>query len=138
MAIDYGTRRTGIAVTDPLRIVAGALETVPTHELHRWLEGYLAAEKVDIIVVGHPTRMDGSPSETMAQIAPLVRKLRAEHPEQQVVMHDERFTSRLAQRAIIEGGVRKMARRDKAIADRVSATIILQDYLESRDYKQTL
>ncbi len=136
LAIDYGTRRTGIAVTDPLRIIAGALETVPTHTLHAWLAAYLTTESVDIIVVGHPIRMDGSPSETMAQIAPLVEKLRADHPAQRVVMHDERFTSRLAQRAMRDGGVKKMARRDKALVDRVSATIILQDYLESREYKE--
>ena len=135
LAIDYGTRRTGIAVTDPLRIIAGALETVPTHTLHTWLAGYLATENVDTIVVGHPTTMDGRPSETMAQIEPLVRKLRVDHPDKQVVMFDERFTSRLAQRAMIEGGVRKMARRDKALVDRISATIILQGYLESRDYQ---
>ena len=98
LAIDYGTKRTGIAVTDPLRIIANALETVPTHTLHAWLAGYLATEKVDIIVVGRPTQMDGSPSETMAYIEPFVRKLRADHPGTEVVMHDERFTSRLAQR----------------------------------------
>ncbi|MDR2882403.1 MAG: Holliday junction resolvase RuvX [Alistipes sp.] len=136
LAIDYGTRRTGIAVTDPLRIIANALETVPTHTLHAWLAGYLAAESVDIIVVGHPTAMDGSPSETMTQIEPLVRKLRADHPARQVVMFDERFTSRLALRAMIDGGVKKMARRDKALVDRLSATIILQGYLESRQYKE--
>ncbi len=136
LAIDYGTKRTGIAVTDPLRIIANALETVPTHTLHAWLAGYLATEKVDIIVVGRPTQMDGSPSETMAYIEPFVRKLRADHPGTEVVMHDERFTSRLAQRAIIDGGVPKMARRDKALVDRVSATIILQGYMESRDYKK--
>ena len=136
LAIDYGTKRTGIAVTDPLRIIANALETVPTHTLHAWLANYLATEKVDIIVVGRPTQMDGSPSETMAYIEPFVRKLRADHPGTEVVMHDERFTSRLAQRAIIDGGVPKMARRDKALVDRVSATIILQGYMESRDYKK--
>ena len=136
LAIDYGTRRTGIAVTDPLRIIASGLETVPTHTLHEWLAQYTAAENVDIIVVGHPTRMDGSPSETMAQIEPLVQKLRADHPGKKVVLYDERFTSRLAQRAIIEGGVPKMARRDKALTDRVSAAIILQSYLESREYNE--
>ncbi len=136
LAIDYGTRRTGIAVTDPLRIIAGALETVPTHTLHDWLAQYLAAESVDVVVVGHPTQMDGSPSQTMTGIRPLVRKLRDDHPDVEVVMHDERFTSRLAQRAIIDGGVPKMARRDKALVDRVSAAIILQSYLESRDYKE--
>ncbi len=136
LAIDYGTRRTGIAVTDPLRIIAGALETVPTHTIHAWLANYTATESVDIIVVGHPTQVDGSPSATMAQIEPLVRKLRADLPGIEVVMFDERFTSRLAQRAMIDGGVKKMARRDKALVDRLSATIILQGYLESREYRQ--
>ena len=138
LAIDYGTKRTGIAVTDPLRIIAGALETVPTHTLHRWLAQYLAAESVDIIVVGRPMQMDGSPSETMAHITPLVARLRAEYPDKEVVWHDERFTSRLAQRAIIDGGVPKMARRNKALVDTVSAAIILQSYLESREYKEKI
>ncbi len=135
LAIDYGTKRTGIAVTDPLRIIAGGLDTVPTHTLQAWLAGYLAAEQVDIIVVGHPTQMDGAPSETMAHIVPLVAKLQADYPDKQIALHDERFTSRLAQRAIIDGGVPKMARRDKALVDRVSAAIILQSYLDSREYK---
>jgi putative Holliday junction resolvase len=138
IAIDWGTKRTGIAATDPLRIVANSLETVPTNELQQWLAQYLAAEDVDIIVVGHPTRMDGQPSETMTHIEPLVARLRAQYPGKRVVMHDERFTSRLAQQAIIDGGVPKMARRDKAMVDRVSAAIILQGYLESREYKKDL
>lgn len=136
LAIDYGTKRTGIAVTDPLRIIANGLETVPTHMLQTWLKQYLAAQPVDIIVVGKPTQMDGAPSETMAHITPLAEKLRAEYPNKQVVLHDERFTSCLAHRAIIDGGVPKMARRDKALVDTVSATIILQSYLESREYKE--
>jgi putative Holliday junction resolvase len=138
LAIDYGTKRTGIAVTDPLRIIANGLDTVPTHNLTAWLAQYLAAENVDIIVVGRPSRMDGSPSETMARIEPLAARLRREYPDKQIVLHDERFTSRLAQRAIIDGGVPKMARRDKALVDRVSATIILQSYLESKDYRDTI
>ncbi len=135
LAIDYGTKRTGIAVTDPLRIIANGLETVPTHTLAAWLRQYLAAESVDVIVVGKPVQMDGAPSETMAQIEPLVKRLRAEYPDRQIVLHDERFTSRLAQRAIIDGGVPKMARRNKALVDTVSAAIILQSYLESREYR---
>ncbi len=135
LAIDYGTKRTGIAVTDPLRIIASGLETVPTHTLAAWLGQYLAAESVDIIVVGKPSRMDGSPSETMAHIEPLVKRLRAEYPDKRIVLHDERFTSRLAQRAMLDGGVPKMARRDKALVDTVSAAIILQSYLESREYR---
>ncbi len=135
LAIDYGTKRTGIAVTDPLRIIAGGLETVPTHTLHGWLVKYFAAESVDVIVVGKPTRMDGSPSESMAHIEPFVRRLRETFPGKEVVWYDERFTSRLAQKAIIDGGVPKMARRDKALVDKVSATIILQSYMESRQYE---
>lgn len=135
MAIDWGTRRTGIAVTDPLRIIANSLETVPTHTLWAWLAQYFAAESVDIVVVGRPSRMNGQPSETMAHIEPFFAKLRAAYPDKKVVWHDERFTSRLAQRAIIDGGVPLMARRDKALVDRVSAAIILQSYMESIEYK---
>jgi putative Holliday junction resolvase len=136
LAIDWGTKRTGIAVTDPLRIIANGLETVPTHTLGRWLAQYLAAENVDIIVVGKPTQMDGRPSETMAHIVPLVEKLRKEYPDKVIALHDERFTSRIAQRAIIDGGVPKMARRDKGLVDTVSAAIILQSYLDSKEYKE--
>ena len=132
LAIDYGTVRTGIAVSDPLRIIAGALETVPTPQLIPWLEGYMAREAVDIVVVGLPRQMNGSPSESMRYIEPFVQRLRKHFSAVQVEYFDERFTSALAQRAIIEGGVRKMGRRDKALVDRVSATIILQGYMESK------
>ncbi len=135
LAIDYGTKRTGVAVTDPLRIIAGGLETVPTHLLMQWLRQYFAADNVDIIVVGKPLRMDGTPSESWAHIEPFAARLRREFPDKEVVWHDERFTSRIAQQAIITGGVRKMARRDKALVDKVSAAVILESYLESRDYK---
>ncbi len=138
LAIDFGTKRTGIAVTDPLRIIAGPLETVPTHTLTQWLSDYFTHETVDVIVVGHPRQMDGSPSETMTQIEPLVRKLRAQFSDKQIVMFDERFTSRLAQRAILDGGVPRMARRDKGLVDKVSAAIILQGYLESLEYRSSL
>ncbi len=137
LAIDYGTKRTGIAVTDPLRIIANGIETVPTHTLQQWLARYFAAEQVDIVVVGKPTRMDGKPSETMIHIETFVAALRTRYPGKQIVLHDERFTSRLAQRAMIDGGVPKMARRNKAMVDTVSAAIILQDYMNSREY-QTL
>jgi putative Holliday junction resolvase len=134
LAIDYGTKRTGIAVTDPLRIIAGGLETVPTHTLVAWLTKYFAAETVDIVVVGKALQMDGKPSASMVHIEPFVKRLRATFPDKPVVWHDERFTSQLAQRAIIDGGVPKMARRDKALVDKVSAAIILQSYLDSREY----
>lgn len=135
LALDYGTKRTGVAVSDPMQVIANALETVPTASLKEWLKKYIAANDVSIIVVGMPRRMDGTPSETFAGIEPLVAWMRKEFPGKEVVLHDERFTSVLAQRAIIDGGVKKMARRDKALVDRVSATIILQGYMESLNYK---
>jgi putative Holliday junction resolvase len=136
LAIDYGTKRTGVAVSDPLRLIAGGLETVPTHNLMKWLAQYTTTESVDIIVVGKPTRMDGSPSESFAHVEPLFRKLQKEFPAQQVVWFDERFTSVIAHRAMFEGGLGKMARRDKALVDRVSATLILQSFMDSRQYKE--
>lgn len=131
MALDYGTKRTGIAVSDPLRIIAGGLDTVPTHTLLDFLNRYMAENEVDVIVVGRPAQMDGSPSESMRHIEPFVKKLTARFPSVQVEWFDERFTSVLAQRAIIDSGVPKMKRRDKALTDKVSATIILQGYMES-------
>lgn len=136
LAIDFGTKRTGIAVSDPLRIIAGGLETVATKELEAWLRGYFAREDVSTIVVGKPTQMSGAPSQTWEHIEPLVARLRKSYPDKEVVLHDERFTSVLAQRTIRESGIGKMARRDKALVDKVSATIILQGYMESRAYNQ--
>ena len=136
LAIDFGTKRTGIAVTDPLRIVPGGLTTVATHELMAFLAGYFAKEQVDLIVVGHPTNMNGEESASMQQIRPFVDKLRKQYPDKVVVMFDERFTSVLAQKAILEAGIKKMARRNKALVDEVSATIILESYMNSIQYKK--
>lgn len=138
LAIDYGLKRTGVAVSDPLRIIAGGLETVPTASLERWLDGYLAANDVDIIVVGKPTQMDGSPSSSWVAIEPFVGRLKSKFPKCQVVLHDERFTSVIAHRAMIEGGMKKMARRDKAVVDKISATIILQSFMGSLQYQQLI
>lgn len=135
LAIDYGTKRTGIAVTDVLRIVPGGLATVATHQLPEFLASYFAREQVDIIVVGYPTNMNGEDSASMKQIRPFVEKLRKQYPDKQVVSFDERFTSVIAQRAIIEAGIHKMARRNKALVDEVSATIILESYMESKEYR---
>lgn len=131
LAIDYGTRRTGLAVTDPLRIIAGALATVETKQLERWLADYFSKNDVDIIVLGKPSQMNGQPSETMRYIEPLAGRLRHAYPEKQVVLYDERFTSVMAHRTMLESGIGKMARRDKALVDRISATIILQSFMES-------
>ena len=136
IAIDYGTKRTGLAVTDPLRIIAGALATVETKQLEKYLADYFSKNDVDIIVLGKPSQMSGAPSETMRFIEPLAGRLRHAYPDKQVVLYDERFTSVLAHRTILDSGIGKMARRDKALVDRISATIILQSYMESLQMQQ--
>lgn len=122
-------------MTDVLRIVPGGLTTVATHELMTFLAGYFPREPVDIVVIGLPTNMNGQESASMKQIRPFVEKFRKAYPDKQVVMFDERFTSVLAQRAILDSGIGKMARRNKALVDEVSATIILQSYMDSIQYK---
>ncbi|MBR5492825.1 MAG: Holliday junction resolvase RuvX [Alistipes sp.] len=136
IAIDYGTKRTGLAVTDPLRIIANALETVETKQLEKYLADYFSKNDVDVIVLGKPSQMNGQPSETMRYIEPLAGRLRHAYPDKQVVLYDERFTSVMAHRTILESGIGKMARRDKALVDRISATIILQSYMDSLQMQQ--
>ena len=136
IAIDYGTKRTGLAVTDPLRIIANALETVETKQLEKYLADYFSKNDVDVIVLGKPSQMNGQPSETMRYIDPLAGRLRHAYPDKQVVLYDERFTSVMAHRTILESGIGKMARRDKALVDRISATIILQSYMDSLQMQQ--
>ena len=130
LAIDYGTKRTGIAVSDPLRLIAGGLETVPTKELEAWIARYVAAEEVSTIVLGKPSRMDGTPSETWRYIEPLAARLRKAYPDKEITFYDERLTSVLAHRTMLASGIGRMARRDKALVDKISATIILQGYME--------
>ena len=132
MAIDYGRKRTGIAVTDPLQIIAGNLATVPTHTLLAFIKDYIAREQVDRIVIGQPTQLNGEPSESMKYITPFVNRLRKELPDMTVVMYDERFTSSIAHQAMIDGGMKKSDRRDKSRVDAIAATIILNDYLQSK------
>ena len=117
IAIDYGTRRTGIAVSDPLQLIAGGLATVETRELERYLTQYIAREDVSVIVVGKPLKMNGAPSETMRFVLPLVARLHRTYPSIEVVLYDERFTSAIAHRAMLDGGLRKMARRNRALVD---------------------
>ena len=136
LAIDYGTKRTGIAVTDPLRIIPGGLKTVATHELPAFLADYFSKEPVDVIVVGYPTNMNGEDSASMKQIRPFTEKLKKQYPDKKVVMFDERFTSVIAQRAILDSGIGRMARRNKALVDEVSATIILESFMDSKQYKE--
>lgn len=131
LAIDYGKRRCGLAVTDPLRIVATALATVDTPQLISFLQGYLTRETVDEIVVGLPTTMRGEPSDSMRYITPAMGRLRKTFPDMRFTMWDERFTSTLAHRAMLDAGFKKSDRRDKGAIDRMAAVIILNSYLNS-------
>lgn len=132
LAIDYGRKRTGIAVTDTLQLIANGLTTVPTAELMSFLTDYVSREPVERILVGMPKQMNNEASENMKRVEPFVRTLRKAMPNIPVEYVDERFTSVLAHRAMLEGGLKKKARQDKALVDEISATIILQDYLESK------
>jgi len=131
LAIDYGTKRTGLAVTDTLKIIANGLTTVPTHTLLDFLKGYIEKEDVERIIVGLPKQMNNEYSENMKHIRPFVKKLTALYPSIPIELYDERFTSALAQRTIIEAGLKKKDRQNKALVDEVSAVIILQSYMES-------
>lgn len=136
LGIDYGRKRTGVAVTDPLQIIAGNLATVPTHTLMQFIKDYISREQVDLIVIGQPTQLNGQPSESMKYINPFVNRLRKEVPDMPLMMYDERFTSTIAHQAMIDGGMKKSDRRDKNRVDAIAATIILNDYLQSR-YNQS-
>jgi putative Holliday junction resolvase len=132
LSIDYGKKRTGIAVTDPLQLIAGGLATVSTSELFDWLKGYIAKESVERIVIGEPRQPNGQPSENLQRVQQFVSRWRKAVPEVPVEYYDERFTSVLAHQAMLQGGLKKKARQDKALVDEISATIILEDYLRSR------
>lgn len=131
LAIDYGKRRTGLAVTDALRITANPLLTIETKDLLAWLKDYVSREQVDRIVVGYPRQMNGEDSETVPDIRACEAQIRRQLPQMQVVEWDERFTSVLAHQAMIAGGMKKKDRQDKAQVDRLAACIILESYLES-------
>ena len=132
LSIDYGRKRTGLAVTDPLQSIAGGLATVSTSELFDWLQDYLRREQVELIVIGEPRQPNGQPSENLPRVQQFVNRWRKVHPEVPIDYYDERFTSVLAHQAMLDGGLRKKARQDKALVDEISATIILEDYLRSR------
>ena len=131
ISIDYGQKRTGLAVTDPMKIIATGLTTIPTHTLYDFLKDYISKENVERIIVGLPKQTNGLPSENMKRIEPFVAKWEKDFPAIPIEYYDERFTSVLAHRAMIDGGLKKKTRQDKALVDKISATIILQSYLES-------
>lgn len=134
LAIDYGRKRTGIAVTDPMQIIANGLTTVSTHQLMDFLLNYIKQEPVERIIIGHPKQMNNEDSENMKNIIPFMNRLKKLLPDMPVELVDERFTSVLAHQAMLAGGLKKKDRQNKALVDEISATIILQSYLESKKY----
>lgn len=131
LAVDYGQKRTGLAVTDVLHITANALETVATQSLMAFLVDYATREQVETFVVGMPKQLNNQDSENASHVKGFVKRLQAQFPETKIVLYDERFTSALAHQTMRDAGLRKKARQDKALVDKISATIILQDYLNS-------
>lgn len=132
LSIDYGRKRTGLAVTDPLQLIAGGLATVSTSELFDWLKAYIAREPVERIVIGEPRQPNGEPSENLARVQQFVNRWRKAVPNIPIDYFDERFTSVLAHKVMIDSGIGKKARQNKGLVDEISATIILEDYLRSK------
>lgn len=132
MAIDYGKKRTGLAVTDPLQLIASGLITVLTHELIPYLRKYMAEEPVELMLIGEPKNLDGSSTDATALVTECIRILHKNFPELPVKKIDERFTSKMAFQTMIDSGLKKKDRRNKALVDEISATIILQEYLRNR------
>lgn len=132
LAIDYGKKKSGIAVTDPLQIIANGLTTVRSNDLLKFIEDYCKNEDVELIILGHPLQNSGAESESMRYIKPFYNALHNKFPHITVEWVDERFTSKIAFQTMIDGGVKKMDRRNKELVDKISATIILQSYLEQK------
>jgi putative Holliday junction resolvase len=136
LAIDYGRKRVGIAVTDPQQIIATRLTTVASHTIWDFLNDYFQKENVDEVIVGYPMTLNNQPSEAVIYINPFLKKFESKYPEIKLKIFDERFTSKMAFQTMIDGGVKKQKRRDKALVDGISATIILQNYLEQKRNKR--
>ena len=132
LSVDYGKKRTGLAVTDPLQIIAGGLATVSTSELFDYLQAYVAREEVERIVIGEPRQPNGQPSENLQRVQQFVNRWRKAVPQIPIEFYDERFTSVLAHQAMLDAGLKKKTRQDKALVDEISATIILEDYMRTK------
>jgi len=132
MSIDYGTKRVGVAVTDPLQIIANGLDTVATTDIFVFLKKYFEEEEVEEMVVGYPRHLDGNPGQIVPQVEKFVAKVQKQFPHLNVAFQDERFTSVDAKRIILQSGAKKKKRRDKSLVDKVSAILILQEYMESK------
>ena len=137
IGIDYGNKRIGLAVTDPLQIFASPLKTVSPSEFESYIDAYIKTENIDAFVIGYPRQMNNQPSETVKYIDPFIKKLKKKYPGSAVHCIDERFTSQMAIRSMIEGGVKKVGRQDKSMVDRISASIILQSYLDTKSNKKS-
>lgn len=132
LGIDYGKKRVGLAVTDPLRLFASPLETVDAREFDRFIIDYMKTGQIDEFVIGYPVQMNNKPSESVKYIDPFIRRLKKQFPDKPVHLVDERFTSQMALRTMINGGVKKEKRKDKSIVDKISASIILQSFLDKK------
>lgn len=137
LSIDYGRKRVGLAVTDPQQIIATRLTTIPTHTIWDFLNDYFQKELVEMVVVGYPKQMNNEASESVKYINPFLRKFQIQYPEMNLEILDERFTSKMAFQTMIDGGLKKQKRQDKALIDGISATIILQGFLEQKRNKQS-
>jgi putative Holliday junction resolvase len=136
MAIDYGRKRSGIAVTDELQLIANGLTTLPSHEIFTFLKSYVLKEKVEAIVVGEPKQMNNQPSESFQFVVPFVNRLKKEFPGITIEMEDERFTSKMAFQTMIDAGLKKKDRQNKELIDTISATIILQSYMSRKSIQK--
>lgn len=138
LAIDYGTKRIGLAVTDPLQMFASPLNTVSPEDFDSFLEDYLKREEVDAFVVGYPVQMNNKPSESLNYINPFIKRLKKAFPGKDIHLVDERYTSQMALRIMIDGGVKKKNRQDKSMIDKISASIILQSFLDNRSNNKNI
>ncbi len=132
LAVDYGQKRVGLAATDPLQLIANGLDTVSSEIIIDYLKDYFLKEEVELVVIGYPKQMNNSPSEAVRYVNEFIRKFEKNFPGKKFYLMDERFTSKMALQTMIEGGVKKQQRRNKALVDKISATIILQSYMEMK------
>lgn len=132
LAIDYGQKRVGIAVTDPLQIIANGLETVNSGDIIDYLARYFEKEDVELVIIGYPKQMNNLPSEAVRYVNEFIRKFEKKFPDKDFFLMDERYTSKMAIQTMINGGVKKQQRRNKSLVDKISATILLQSYLEMK------
>lgn len=134
LSIDYGEKRTGIAITDPLQIIANGLDTIETHSIHQWLKQYMSQEEVETIIIGYPTHADGTPTKICNKIDELSKHIRKNYKNIKVQYVDESFSSKEAKNIILQSGVKKKKRREKGLVDKVAAVLLLQEYLEYKNY----